>query len=209
VSATTTALCVNCDHDAHDERACTGDADGEWCACSWPDPGNFVEQPRLRIAHVTWRTAKAFVGAEHRHHPPSQGHFWSTGVFDGDRMCGVAVIGRPVSRMLQDAGDIEVLRVCTDGTPNACSALYGAAARQAVSHGWRRDQLLTYILESEPGTSLRAAGWVYDGTSGGGEWGRPSRARGVHAPTEPKQRWRASRRSESHAPDQPQDGEPS
>lgn len=192
----TLSTCVNCGHRVHDEIRCASLTDeGDWCACSWPDPANFVDpaQPRLTIGHVIWRVSKAFVGTEHRHHPPTRGHMWSTGVYDGDRLCGVAVIGRPVSRMLQAAGDLEVLRVCTDGTPNACSALYGAAARQAVSHGWRRDQLLTYILESESGTSLRAAGWIYDGPAGGGEWDRPSRARGVHAPTEPKQRWRAAR----------------
>lgn len=185
--------CPNCGHDDHHGERCDGTADSDWCACSWPDPSNYAGwQPVLRIGHVTWRTAKAFVGQEHRHHPPSQGHMWSTGVFDGDRLCGVAVIGRPVSRVLQAAGQIEVVRLATDGTPNACSALYGASARQAVAHGYKRWQLLTYILESEPGTSLRAAGWVFDGMAGGGEWGRPSRSRTVKSPTEPKQRWRAA-----------------
>lgn len=229
--------CVNCGHDDHYGERCDGLADGDWCACSWPNPGNYIlepdnflnrrmakalsmmslperddenvcvecgapdihcqcinaTQPVLRIGHVTWRESKAFVGSEHRHHPPSRGHMWSTGVHDGDRLCGVAVIGRPVSRVLQEAGDIEVLRVCTDGTPNACSALYGAAARQAVAHGWKRSQLLTYILNTEPGTSLRAAGWLFDGLTDGGEWDRPSRSRKANAPTVPKQRWRAAR----------------
>lgn len=162
---------------------------------SWllPSGGAHQGQPRLRIAHVTWREAKAFVGAEHRNHPPSRGHLWSTGVFDGDRLCGVAVIGRPVSRLLQEAGHIEVVRLATDGTPNACSALYGAAARQAVAHGWKRQDLLTYILESEPGTSLVAAGWVFDGVTSGGEWTRPSRGRASAVQPQPKQRWRASK----------------
>ena len=187
--------CVNCGHDDHYGERCDGLADDEFCACSWPDPSNFTadEQPRLRISHVTWRTSKAFVGQEHRHHPPSQGHMWSSGVFDGERLCGVAVIGRPVSRKLQEAGQIEVVRLATDGTPDACSALYGAAARQAVAHGYKRWQLLTYILDDEPGTSLRAAGWVFDGLTDGGEWDRPSRSRTASAPTGPKQRWRAAR----------------
>ena len=146
----------------------------------------------LAIGHVTWKESKAFVGSEHRHHPPSQGHMWSTGCFDGERLCGVAVLGRPVSRMLQEAGHLEVLRLATDGTPNACSALYGAAARQAVAHGFDRWQLLTYILETEPGISLRAAGWVLDGQSKGGSWDRASRQREDKAPTIPKQRWRAA-----------------
>ena len=94
--------------------------------------------------------------------------------------------------MLQEAGHLEVLRLATDGTPNACSALYGAAARQAVAHGFDRWQLLTYILETEPGTSLRAAGWILDGQSKGGSWDRASRQREDKAPIIPKQRWRAA-----------------
>lgn len=172
-------ICLNCDHHltSHAHEA-------------WPESWR-PSQPVLTIGHVTWHTSKAFVEREHRHHPPSRGHMWSTGVFDGERLCGVAVIGRPVSRMLQKAGDIEVVRLATDGTPNACSALYGAAARQAVAHGYKRHQLLTYILESEPGTSLQAAGWIFDGLTDGGSWNRPSRSRIDKSPTESKQRWRA------------------
>ena len=177
------AICWTCNHHLESHAVET-----------WPElwRPTQVTRPKLTIGHVTWRESRAFVGKEHRHHAPSQGHMWSTGVFDNGRLCGVAVIGRPVSRKLQEDGDIEVVRLATDGTANACSALYGAAARQAVAHGYKRWQLLTYILESEPGTSLRAAGWVLDGVTSGGGWDRPGRFRRDKAPTCPKQRWRAA-----------------
>lgn len=88
---------------------------------------------------------------------------------------GVAIVGRPVSRRLDDRLTLEVTRVATDGTPNACSALYGACARAAREMGYAR--IVTYTLAEEPGTSLRAAGWERDGESPGGSWSKPSRPR--------------------------------
>jgi hypothetical protein len=85
---------------------------------------------------------------------------------------------------------VEVLRVCTDGTPNACSALYGAVCRQQRAMGYEKAQ--TFILASEPGTSLRAAGWRPVARSGGGSWDKPTRRRQDNAPTEPKVRWECS-----------------
>ena len=52
----------------------------------------------------------------------------------------------------------EVVRVATDGTPNACSFLYGNAARIARLMGFRR--IITYTLDNESGASLRAVGWM-------------------------------------------------
>jgi hypothetical protein len=148
---------------------------------------------RLAVAPITLKAANEFVGQEHRHHPPTVGHIWSTSVVDDDGVLhGTAIIGRPVSRVLQQEGYVEVLRVCTDGTPNACSMLYGAAARQAVAKGYPRHKVITYTLASEPGTSLRAAGWVPVSTTTGGSWDTPSRRRTDKAPTEPKVRWHAA-----------------
>lgn len=154
-------------------------------------------QQRLRVQPITLRAASAFVGAEHRHHPPTTGHIWSTSVVDeSGTVRGVAVIGRPTARHLQALGFVEVLRVATDGCPNACSALYGAAARQAAAKGYRRDQVVTFTLDDEPGTSLRAAGWVLDGQTKGGSWSRPSRRREDVSPTCVKNRWLAAPRQE-------------
>ena len=133
--------------------------------------------------------ANAFVSMHHRHHKPVQGHRFSLSVWDEGRMCGVAIVGRPVARLAGSPVEVaEVTRLCTDGTPNACSALYGACARVAREMGFARIQ--TYILDSENGASLRASGWINEGTAGGGQWqhtdGRPRR---TDQPTETKQRW--------------------
>jgi len=71
----------------------------------------------------------------------------------------VIVVGRPVGGANQDLW-VEVTRCCTDETRNACSFLYGAAARAAKALGFIRIQ--TYILAAEDGASLKASGWVFD-----------------------------------------------
>ena len=81
---------------------------------------------------------------------------------------GVVIVGRPVSRYLDDGWTLEVNRLCTNGSRNACSMLYGAAWRAARAMGYKR--LITYILESESGASLRAAGWKCIGPVGGLPW---------------------------------------
>ena len=128
--------------------------------------------------------ANAFVAQHHRHHRPVVGHKFSIGASQDDRIVGVVIIGRPVSRHRDDGMTLEVTRLCTDGTRNACSFLYGAARRAAFALGYRR--IGTYILASEPGTSLTAAGWKCLGERGGGSWSAPSRPRVDKHPTETK-----------------------
>src|SRR5574340_77766 len=131
--------------------------------------------------------ANAFVRQHHRHHQPVVGHKFSIAVADEVSICGVAIIGRPVARMLQDGWTLEVTRLATDGTKNACSALYAAAWRATRAMGYKR--LITYILDSEPGTSLIAAGWKCIGKAGGGSWDCPSRPRIDKHPLQGKLRW--------------------
>jgi hypothetical protein len=119
--------------------------------------------------------ANAFVVAHHRHHGPVVGHLFSLGVVSDGKVVGVAIVGRPVSRGRDDGMTAEVTRLCTDGTPNACSFLYGACARAAFALGFKR--IGTYILASENGTSLRASGWRLIGETAGGSWSTPSRPR--------------------------------
>ena len=121
----------------------------------------------LEIVPMTLREANAFVEQNHRHHGPV-GHKFSIGISDAEKIVGVAIVGRPVSRHLDDGWTLEVNRLCTDGSRNACSALYAAAWRAARAMGYKR--LVTYILESETGTSLRAAGWKCVGQAGGLRW---------------------------------------
>jgi len=122
----------------------------------------------IEIVPITLKEANAFVSAYHRHHGPVTGHKFSIGLAEGESIVGVVIVGRPVSRYLDDGCTLEVNRLCTDGTHNACSMLYGAAWRAARAMGYKR--LITYILESESGTSLRAAGWKCIGQAGGLRW---------------------------------------
>lgn len=151
----------------------------------------------LTIRPAALREANAYVAQHHRHNRPVTGHKWSVACYDGERLCGVAICGRPVARRLDDGLTLEILRVCTDGTQNACSALYGACARAAKAMGYRR--VVTYTLASEPGTSLKASGFENHGEAGGTSWDVPSRPREVvqeslfgterKYPAETKVRW--------------------
>ena len=143
--------------------------------------------PRLQIVPCELAEANEFVRQHHRHHRPVPGHKFSLAVIAGERVCGVAIVGRPVARMSDDGMTLEVNRVATDGTPNACSALYGAARRATFALGYRR--LVTYTLPSEGGASLRGAGWKLLGEAGGGKWSRPSRPRVDLHPTQVKLAW--------------------
>lgn len=122
----------------------------------------------LEICPISLKEANAFVEQHHRHHKPVTGHKFSIGCTDGEKIVGVAIVGRPVSRYLDDSWTLEVNRLCTDGTRNACSMLYAAAWRTARAMGYHK--LVTYILESENGASLRAAGWKCAGRAGGLRW---------------------------------------
>ena len=145
---------------------------------------------RLCIVPVALKDANAFVSRLHRHHKPVPGHKWSIGVSDGEQLRGVAIVGRPVARALDNGTTLEVVRLCTDGCPNACSALYGAARRAARELGYER--LYTYTLVGEGGASLRGAGWECEGEYGGGNWNVPSRPRDDSPLPEKKWRWRAA-----------------
>lgn len=143
----------------------------------------------MELVPMTVKAAKAFVKEFHRTHKQPQSAMWAVGVEDFGELVGVAIVGRPSARMLaKDRFTTEVTRVCTRETRNACSILYGACARAAKALGYRR--IVTYILESEPGTSLKASGWERSAiVSRGGSWDRPGRHRIDKHPTEPKVRW--------------------
>lgn len=138
----------------------------------------------MQIVPVEFDEACAFIAQYHRHHKPPQGHKFSLACSDGEKVVGVATVGRPVSRMLQDGWTLEVTRLCTDGTKNAASMLYGACWRVTRELGYRR--LITYILDTEKGTSLQASGWKEVGRRGGGSWNVPSRPRVDKHPTQEK-----------------------
>ena len=115
----------------------------------------------LRTIPLSLEEANTLVKHWHRHHRPLAQAKFCVGASDNDgRICGAAIVGRPVARLLDDGASLEVNRCVTDGTANACSLLYGAAARVAKALGYSR--VWTYTRIDEPGTSLRAVGWRLD-----------------------------------------------
>nr|WP_300805094.1 XF1762 family protein [uncultured Acetatifactor sp.] len=122
----------------------------------------------LKLVPVSLKEANTFVAEHHRHHKPVTGHKFSLGCTQEGQLVGVAIVGRPVSRYLDDGMTLEVNRLCSTGEKNVCSFLYGAAARAGKALGYQR--IVTYTLDTEPGTSLRAAGWKCMGLAGGKRW---------------------------------------
>ena len=142
---------------------------------------------RLKAIPLELKAANEFVERLHRHHDPVYRDKMRIGCEVDGNLVGVVQLGRPVSRVLDDGKTIEVTRLCTDGTPNVCSFLYGKAARLAQEIGY--EKIITYILDEEDGTSLRATGWHKESDTRGHSWSTPSRPRSTSAPTNDKQRW--------------------
>lgn len=153
------------------------------CACQ----AGKKEEESVVLVPISFREANRFIERHHRHHAPARGHKFSLGCEVDGVLVGVATVGRPVSRMLDNGLTLEVNRTCTDGTRNANSFLYGACQRVAFAMGYKR--LVTYTLPTESGASLRGAGWVNEGNAGGGSWSRTTRKRGNHHPIQQKIRW--------------------
>ncbi len=130
----------------------------------------------LKIKPISLKTAQEYVREFHRHNKPPVGHKFSVGLYDGEKLVGVAVAGRPVARMLDNGMTLEVTRTCTDGTRNANSMLYGAIVRAATALGYTK--CVTYTQHGESGASLRGAGWTpvvqLEARAG---WDTPSRPR--------------------------------
>lgn len=93
----------------------------------------------IEIRETTLREANAYVEELHRHHGKVVGHKWSLAAYKDGRLCGVAIVGRPTGRYLDNGSTLEVTRLCTDGTRNACSALYAACARRAKREGYAKN----------------------------------------------------------------------
>ena len=144
----------------------------------------------LEIVPLTLRQANDMVLQWHRHHRKVAGLRFAIGVRDINGMYhGAAIVGRPVACEISQYLACEVTRLVTDGAPNACSMLYAACARAAKAMGYKFIQ--TYILENEPGTSLKASGWIEDHITSGGLWNGTIRSgRCEDQPNGPKRRFR-------------------
>ena len=156
------------------------------------------------IIPIVLDEANAFVAQHHRHRGPVVGAKFCIAAaarfeigdkrpggagygMHMDSIVGVAIVGRPVARSMDDGWTLEVNRLCTDGTKNACSMLYAAAWRAAKALGYTK--LITYTLANETGVSLRAAGWHVVAEVKGRSWSCASRPRVDTEPHQDKLRW--------------------
>ena len=146
---------------------------------------------KMKVTPINLDEANAFVAEHHRHHKPVPGAKICVAVSEEDVVRGVAIVGRPVARHLDDGWTVEVNRCCTDGTKNACSMLYATAWKAARAMGYT--SLITYTLESEGGASLRGAGWrcVGQTSTANRGWNTPSRPRVDTHPLQQKLKWSA------------------
>jgi hypothetical protein len=143
----------------------------------------------LELQPVDFKEACLFIELHHRHHTAPKFHLFSIGLNDGEKVVAVVMVMRPVSIALNDGWTAEVSRLCTDGTPHAASKLYAAAWRACRAMGYRK--LITYTLDTEPGTSLVAAGWKAVAEVRGRTWNQPlqGRLRVDKHPLQDKIRW--------------------
>ena len=153
----------------------------------------------MKAIPLELKEANAYIERRHRHHAPVRRDKFRVGCEDHGELVGVVQVGRPLARMLCDGKTLEVLRLCSNGEKNVCSFLYSRAARIAQEMGYKK--IITYILETENGTSLKAAGWHYEADTEAQIWSRPSRKRDMATqlslfnqretkyPVQKKQRW--------------------
>ena len=133
----------------------------------------------IHAVPMTLTEAKTFVANFHRHNKAPQGGLFAVGASDGQGLIGVAIVGRPVARMLDNGETVEVIRCCVkdDAPKGACSFLYARCWNAAKALGWKK--MITYTLQSESGASLRGAGWrvvaELKGNDGTGWRNRPGR----------------------------------
>jgi len=132
----------------------------------------------MMLRTIKLRDANAYITRVHRHSAKVVGHKFSVAAWKHGAIVGVAIVGRPIAPRLDDGATLEVLRVATEGAHNACSFLYGAAAKAAWALGYRK--IITYTLARESGNSLRGAGWAIEADAvGGGSWATHGRKSGA------------------------------
>ncbi|KZX57745.1 hypothetical protein A3709_19165 [Halioglobus sp. HI00S01] len=164
--------------------------------------GQVVLDHGLSVGSVDFSTACEFIAKHHEHHQPPRGWRWGHAIYNGSDLIGVATVGRPVARMISGETTVEINRLAVRRdmgrlTWNACSKLYAEAAKEAKKRGYER--IITYILESEQGATLKAAGWDLERITQGGSWNSPSRPREDKAPTCAKRRYGKTLRQPKNA----------
>ena len=143
----------------------------------------------LHVRPCTIKAAQKWIAIHYRKLKKMQGAMWAVRAVREGKTVGVAAVGNPCQEW-QLKGVLCLLRMAVlEGQPNVCSMLYGACARAARAMG--AVDLVTYTHLDEPGTSLKAAGWIDGGETDGGEYDRPSRPRQPALFPDPKKRWYA------------------
>ena len=143
---------------------------------------------RFSYRTIDLKNANLYLTKNHRHLNKTWVHHkYSIAAFYDGRLCGVVVVGRPKARLLQDGFTVEIVRCCSDGTPNACSFLYSKAIRAAKALGYKK--VITYTMESEDGASLKSSNFINMGLCGGGTWNRKNRERTDNHNIGKKYRW--------------------
>lgn len=142
----------------------------------------------MNLVPISIREANLYVLHHHRHHRPTQGALFALAVEKDGQLVGVAIAGRPVGQGLQDGRTVEITRVCTDGTPNACSFLYGRCRRAARALGYER--VKTYTRQDESGASPKAAGFEQEALLPARSWAEENASRVRHDRSKPANRIR-------------------
>lgn len=153
----------------------------------------------LSLSPCTLAQANAFVAKHHRHHHPTPvAKYAIAAVDESSAVVGVVIVGLPKARLAMDGWTLEVTRLATDGTRNACSMLYGAARKAAFALGYSR--ILTYTLADEEGASLRASGFTLEATIPGESWKRRNPNADDRNPIGDKKRWSAGTKRTDRPP---------
>lgn len=157
---------------------------------------------KLKFVPVRLNVANAFIAEYHRHNGPidHRSHRFTIGLEDNGELVGLGVAGLPISRKLDDGKTLEIRRVCVkDGHKNANSMIYGRLARIGYLMGYNK--LITYTLQKESASSLKAVGAVLECEVRAQSWNVKSRKREERAvDTEKKYRWVFKKQKEGHSP---------
>ena len=155
--------------------------------------GALILDWQFRLDRIAFRDARRFIDRHHAHLPAPTGWRFGQGLWNGPDLLGVVTVGQPLARAFDRHQVVEVTRLCVrrdrpDALKwNACSALYGWAAREAQLRGFRR--IITYTRDDENGASLRGAGWTREARAGGRSWNWRGRPRTDYARPVPRWRW--------------------
>ncbi len=155
--------------------------------------GALILDWQLRLDRIAFRDVRRFIDRHHEHLAGPTGWRYGQGIWNGPDLIGVVTVGQPLARAFDPHQVVEVTRLCVRRDRadalrwNACSQLYGWAAREAQQRGFRC--IISYTRQDEDGGTLRAVGWHCDGPAGGRSWNWRGRPRVDRAPPFPRLRW--------------------